>query len=115
MKSSAPPDTDKARNVAVDVDGTYSLDEMEKILLQTTSDLSLVQSHVTTLSQKKYPGNRHWHFKEDLKENGCLDVTYWPAGPALWITIRNYEPNWVHQAGESLAKKLTPRVRTSSR
>ena len=115
MKRSAPTDTDKARNVSVDVDSTHSLGDMEEILQQAASDLGLIQSHVSTLSQKKYPGNRHWHFKEDLKKNGCLDITYWPDGPALWITIRNYEPTWVHEAGESLAEKLAPRVQTLTR
>ena len=55
---------------------------MEKILLETTSELNLVQSHATTLSQKKYPGNRHWHFKEDLKER-CPWVPHRPTEPPI--------------------------------
>lgn len=89
-------DTDKARNLQVTVDGALSLDEMEQHLLTVANALALTLTHVTTLSRKKYPGNRHWHFKQDPRAKGCLDVTYWPDGPLFWITARNYEPAWVH-------------------
>jgi len=46
------------------------------------------KAHITTLSRKKYPGNRHWHFKEATKSKGCLDVTFWPEGSLFWITVR---------------------------
>ena len=107
-------DTEKAKNLQVDVDGAMDLDEMEDLLLGIASDLSLVLSHTTTLSKKKYPGNRHWHFKEDVKTKGGLDVTYWPDGSLLWITIRHYEPEWVHVTGceirELLKRKLGAQV-----
>ena len=88
-------DTDKARNLQVAVDGALSLDAMEQSLLSVADSLSLTLTHVTMLSRKKYPGNRHWHFKQDPKARGCLDVTYWPGGPLFWITARHYEPDWV--------------------
>lgn len=99
-------DTDKSRNIPVAVTGGLSLDEMEEILTEVGRELGLTMSHITRLSRKKYPNNRHWHFKEDLKARGCLDVTYWPDGPLFWITIRNYEPDWVHRKGQSLADQL---------
>lgn len=102
-------DTDKSRNFQVEVTGQLSLDAMEEVLSGAASALGLTMSHITTLSRKKYPNNRHWHFKEDLKAKGCLDVTYWPAGPLFWITIRNYEPEWVHRSGEQLARVLEER------
>ncbi len=59
-------DTDKSRNTQVTVTGDMSLDAMEAVLADVGEDLGLVLSHITTLSRKKYPNNRHWHFKEDL-------------------------------------------------
>ena len=104
-------DTDKSRNIQVAVTGDMSLDTMEAVLADVGMELGLVLSHITTLSRKKYPNNRHWHFKEDLKAKGCLDVTYWPDGPLFWITMRNYEPDWVHQSGQNLAAMLGERLK----
>ncbi len=103
-------DTDKSRNIEVPVTGDISLDGMEAILADVGMELGLNLSHITTLSRKKYPNNRHWHFKEDLKTKGCLDVTYWPEGSLFWITIRNYEPEWVHRSGRELAAILEKRL-----
>lgn len=103
-------DTDKSRNIQVTVTGEMSLDAMEAVLADVGKELGLVLSHTTTLSRKKYPNNRHWHFKEDLKAKGCLDVTYWPEGALFWITIRNYEPDWVHQSAQDLAALLVQRL-----
>ncbi len=99
-------DTDNSKNIPVEIGSDMTLDEMEEVLTNVGTDLGLVISHITTLGGKKYPGNRHWHFKQDLKSKGCLDVTYWPNGPLFWITIRNYEPDWVHRAGRDLALTL---------
>ncbi len=103
-------DTDKSRNIQVAVTGNLSLDAMEAILADVGMELGLNLSHITTLSRKKYPNNRHWHFKEDLKAKGCLDVTYWPEGALFWITIRNYEPDWVQKSGRNLAALLEERL-----
>ena len=104
-------DTDKSRNIQVAVTGDMSLDTMEAVLADVGMELGLILSHITTLSRKKYPNNRHWHFKEDLRAKGCLDVTYWPDGPLFWITMRNYEPDWVHQSGQNLAAMLGERLK----
>lgn len=96
-------DTEKAQNLSVEVDGSLKLDEMEVVLFSAANDLGLKLSHVTTLSRKKYPGNRHWHFKQYVKSKGCLDVTYWPDGALFWITIRSYEPDWVHAKGSEMS------------
>lgn len=103
-------DTDKAKNIQVEVNGKLTIDEMEQLLINVSRDLNLTVSHITTLSRKKYPGNRHWHFKEDLKSKGCLDITYWPDGCLFWITVRNYEPNWVHEAGAAMAHLIEKRL-----
>jgi len=103
-------DTDKSKNILVEVEEDLTLDEMEKILTNAGNNLALVITHITTLSRKKYPGNRHWHFKEATKSKGCLDVTYWPEGALFWITIRNYEPDWVHKTGHDLAVLLKEKM-----
>ena len=105
----AVKNTDKSTNVEVAVAGDLSLDEMEPVLAETASDIGLQFSHITTLGAQRYPGNRHWHLKQNPRERGCLDVTYWPSGPLMWITIRHYEPAWVHEAGQLLALELEAR------
>lgn len=107
-------DTDKSKNIQVEVGNGLTLDDMETVLTEVGSGLGLVISHITTLSRKKYPNNRHWHFKEDLNSKGCLDVTYWPDGSLFWITIRNYEPEWVHIAGRDMATSLKEQLPTFS-
>ncbi|MDX8351682.1 hypothetical protein [Cognatiyoonia sp. IB215182] len=102
-------DTDKSRNLQVAVSGKLSLEAMETVLTAVGEELGLELTHATTLSRKKYPNNRHWHFKEDRKRKGCLDVTYWPEGKLFWITVRNYEPEWVHRSGQNLAELLSKR------
>lgn len=103
-------DTDKSRNIQITVTGGMSLDTMEAVLADVGMGLGLALSHITTLSRKKYPNNRHWHFKKDPKAKGCLDVTYWPEGALFWITIRNYEPDWAHQSGQDMAALLRERL-----
>lgn len=99
-------DTKKTKNVEVAVTGALSLDEMESVLDEVAVAMGLQFSHITTLGAKRYPGNRHWHLKQDPRTKGCLDVTYWPRGPLLWISVRNYEPTWVHEAGQLLGPAL---------
>jgi len=103
-------DTDKAKNLQVAVNHPIALQMMEQLLLQVSSGLSLKLTHTTTLSKKKYPGNRHWHFKEDKMTKGCLDVTYWPDGALFWITMRNYEPSWVHRVGREMGALMTEKL-----
>lgn len=79
---------------------------MESVLAEAAASIGLQFSHITTLGTKRYPGNRHWHLKQHPREKGCLDLTYWPGGRLMWITIRNYEPAWVHEAGELLGPAL---------
>ncbi len=96
--------TAKTTNLEVVVTGELSLDEMEAAIVEVATAHGLSLSHVTTLGRKRYPGNRHWHLKQDPKATGCLDITYWPSGPLMWISIRNYEPDWVHEAGPQLQR-----------
>ena len=83
---------------------------MEDYLRDVSSDMGMYISHITVLGSKRYPGNRHWHFKQSPKEPGCLDVTYWPDGSLLWVSMRNYEPKWVHDAGVELKDRMEKRL-----
>lgn len=99
----------KTKNVMVDLPSSnraVSLDEMEAHLEEVGTDIGIYISHITVLGRKRYPGNRHWHFKQSPKEPGCLDVTYWPSGSLLWISVRNCEPSWVHSTGRELQKRM---------
>ncbi len=98
--------TDKTKNHEVAVTGDLSVDEMEAVLDEVASELGLRISHITTLGRKRYPGNRHWHLTQDPATTGCLDVTYWPSGSLMWVSIRNSEPAWVHDAGQLLGPAL---------
>jgi hypothetical protein len=108
--------TSKTRNLQIPVPASSSadkgntapldVDQMESALTEVGMKMGLYISHITKLGSKRYPGNRHWHLKRDPKENGCLDITYWPQGLALWVSIRNYEPAWVHDAGEQIVPEL---------
>ncbi len=101
--------TDKTTNLDVPVTGDLTLDEMEAVLLDSATELGLYFSRITVLGTKQYPGNRHWHLKQGPGQRGCLDVTYWPAGPLMWISMRNYEPAWVHEYGSRLGSELKRR------
>ena len=47
-------DTEKSKNIPVEVGCEVTLDEMETILTDATSNLGLVMSHINTLSRKKF-------------------------------------------------------------
>ena len=95
-----------SKNLSVDFSEAISVSAMEEVLGMVAARMQLYISHTTTLGRTKYPGNRHWHFKQGPKVKGCLDVTYWPGGRLMWITIRHSEPTWVHESGEAMKKQL---------
>ena len=101
--------TEKTTNLEIAVTGDLSLDDMESVLLEVVMSLGLYFSRITILGARRYPGNRHWHMKQDPRKTGCLDVTYWPSGPLMWISMRHYEPEWVHEAGRRLRSELEER------
>ena len=107
--------TSKTTNLEVAVTGDQSLDDMESVLLGAAASLGLYVSRITTLGSKRYPGNRHWHLKQNPRTKGCLDVTYWPRGALMWISMRRYEPEWVHESGRRLGPELERRLAGSRR
>lgn len=109
-RSTKVADTRGTTNLDVPVTGERTLDEMESLLRDAAAELGMYCSHITVLGTRRYPGNRHWHFERDPGETGCLDVTYWPTGPSMWISMRTIEPAWVHEAGRELGAALTRRL-----
>ena len=100
--------TARTRNIDVPVGDTITLDQMEAVLAEVAAALDLHISHITKLGTKRYPGNRHRHLKHDTEPIGCLDITYWPHAPLLWVSIRNGEPAWVHRDGEHPSRLYLP-------
>ena len=104
-------DTAKTKNLQVNLlaNGScrvLSVEDMEDRLTEIGTTMGMYVSHITRLGRKRYPGNRHWHFKRCPKEHGCLDVTFWPGGPLLWISVRKSEPEWVHTHGLELQQRM---------
>ena len=79
-------------------------------MARVAGEMGLRISHVTVLGRKRYPGNRHWHLTEDPPTRGCLDITYWPEGPLMWVSIRHSEPTWVQRAGRELGPALAAKL-----
>mgnify|MGYP001821041012 FL=1 len=92
-----------------------TLDQMEVVLNEVAAGMDLYVSHITVLGRVRYPGNRHWHLKNRHEKVGCLDLTYWPQGALLWVSIRNYEPAWVHGAGEQIGPALAAALSSGGR
>ncbi len=60
-----------------------------------------------TTTHSSYPGSIHWHFKPERRIRGVLDLTYWPDGGRLWLSVRAQDADWIGPAAESLADSLT--------
>jgi len=86
---------------------------METVLTEVAADRGMYVSHITVLGRVRYPGNRHWHLKRHGEKVGYLDLTYQPQGALFWISIRNYEQVWVHEAGKRIVPALQADLRNS--
>jgi len=84
----------------------YSGEQMHAIVEKTAKKLDVYISHIGGYSRVKYPNSIHWHFKENPKEKGCLDATFWAEGNEFWIVARNYEPQWVKDKAKEMQKYL---------
>lgn len=88
----------------------YDGDFISAVLETVAEELGIYISHIGSYSRKKYPNSIHWHFKEDPKEIGCLDATFWKEGNEFWIVVRNYEPPWVARRAKQMQKLLSKRL-----
>lgn len=83
---------------------------MHKIIKKTSAEVDVYISHIGSYSRKKYPNSIHWHFKENPKETGCLDATFWEEGNKFWLVARNREPQWVKDKAKLMQIKLNEKL-----
>jgi len=102
--------SEKSVRYDVELSKRYTGERMHNIIEAAAIDLNLVISHIGGYSRVKYPNSIHWHFKEDLKEKGCLDATFWEEGNEFWIVSRNREPLWVRDKAIALQQYLNKRL-----
>ncbi len=85
----------------------FTRDEIQATVEAVSEKVSVYISHIGSFSRKKYPNSIHWHFKQNPKEIGCLDATFWEEGNELWIVARNYEPQWVKDKAREMQQELS--------
>jgi hypothetical protein len=64
-----------------------------------------------TTTHTSYPDSIHWHFKPERRIRGVLDLTYWPDGGRLWLSVRAQDADWIGPAADALAEALAEAVR----
>jgi len=85
--------------------------QMHKIIKEIAQEVGVYVSHIGSYSRLKYPNSIHWHFKENPKEIGCLDATFWEEGNEFWIVARNREPQWVKDKAKLMQIKLSEKLK----
>jgi hypothetical protein len=79
----------------------------EAVVVACAARLGLQQMMKGTLA--RYPGCIHWHFKRG-RERGTLEVTWWPRGRRLWLSVQAGRPGeWIDAAGADLKAALEDR------
>lgn len=72
--------------------------------MEAGASLSLTITLRGTL--RSFPGSTHWHLKRG-NERGVLEVTLWPAGRRLWITVQSGRTGlWTEAAAAALRDTL---------
>jgi hypothetical protein len=62
-----------------------------------------------------YPGCTHWHLKNG-KERGVLELTCWPGGKRIWLSMQDgRRGDWVMAAASALKSQLELKVANSKR
>jgi hypothetical protein len=84
-------------------------DAVVEAVLAVADDEGLLLTLTTTHSS--YPDSIHWHFKPERRIRGVLDLTYWPDGGRLWLSVRAEDADWIGPAAKALANSLTEELR----
>jgi hypothetical protein len=83
---------------------TLSPDEMAATIDHCLAGAGLTVTMRDTL--RGYPGCTHWHVKRG-RERGVLEVTLWPAGRRLWLSVhQNRNAPWIDAALPALRDEL---------
>ncbi len=96
----------KSYDLVVHMSEVLDKDHMMGVIERAATATGLYISHSGSYSRKKYPNSVHWHFKRDRKESGLIDATYWKEGAKFWLSVRNNEPEWVHQTAPELREAI---------
>ena len=98
----------ESKSVRYDVElvKSYDAEHVSSVVEAVADELGIYISHIGSFTRKTYPNSIHWHFKENPKEIGCLDATFWEEGNEFWIVARNREPKWVHKRAKQMQKLL---------
>ncbi len=62
-------------------------DAVVAVVLAAAERQSLLVTLTTT--HTSFPDSIHWHFKPERRIRGVLDLTYWPDGGRLWLSVRS--------------------------
>lgn len=100
----------KSQRFDVSLSKKYTGKQMLEYVNSVQNELEIYVSHIGSYSRKKYPNSIHWHFKQDPKEIGCLDATFWEEGNEFWIVARNREPQWVKDKAKALQLALNDKL-----
>jgi hypothetical protein len=78
--------------------------QVELAVEKCSRELGLLNPMRGTLA--KYPGCVHWHFRKPLV-NGTLEVTSWPSGNRLWISVQQgRRAEWLEETVPSMERCL---------
>lgn len=84
-------------------------DAVVAVVLAAAERQSLLVTLTTT--HTSFPDSIHWHFKPERRIRGVLDLTYWPDGGRLWLSVRSQDADWIGPAADALAASLAEAVR----
>src|SRR5689334_1210295 len=84
----------------VPVENWSRSDSLERAVESACAELDLTATLKGTLAA--YAGSTHWHWKRG-RERGVLEITLWPAGRRLWISVQSGRTGyWTSQVAERL-------------
>ena len=88
----------------IQIEPTFDAQQIEIAVERSSRGLGLLETMKSTLA--KYPGSVHWHFKKP-RVSGTLEVTYWPSGNRLWISVqRGRRADWLEESAPSMERCL---------
>lgn len=93
----------------IQMEPTFDAKQIEIAVARCSRGLGLLETMKSTLA--KYPGSVHWHFKKP-RASGILEVTYWPSGNRLWISVqRGRRADWLEEFVPSMERCLQNALR----
>ena len=92
------------REVTIHIANRHAADRIVELVESSCAALGLDRALKGTL--KSYPGSIHWHYKK-AKARGTLEITWWAAGPRLWIKVAaGRSAGWIEETIPILKERL---------